>query len=82
MKKRRKVLVTLALAVTMLAPTGISAAEYSQVSGLPNVQEQVQEADGIKNDPNELPSVDVKDQDKETPDAPKDDEEKEPVHTG
>ena len=30
MKKRRKVLVALAMAVTMLTPTGISAAEYGQ----------------------------------------------------
>mgnify|MGYP000777574016 CR=1 FL=1 len=61
MKKRRKVLVALAMAVTMLTPTGISAAEYGQVSGLPNAQEEVQDADGITNDSNELPIVDEKD---------------------
>ena len=44
MKKRRKVLVALAMAVTMLTPTGISAAEYGQVSGLQNAQEEVQDA--------------------------------------
>ena len=82
MKKRRKVLVALAMAVTMLTPTGISAAEYGQVSGLPNAQEEVQDADGITNDSNELPIVDEKDQDKENPDEPKDNEEKEPIHTG
>lgn len=60
MKKRRKVLVALAMAVTMLTPTGISAAEYGQVSGLPNAQEEVQDADGITNDSNELSIVDEK----------------------
>ena len=65
MKKRRKVLVALAMAVTMLTPTGISAAEYGQVSGLQNAQEEVQDADGITNDSNELPIVDEKDQNKE-----------------
>lgn len=82
MKKRRKVLVALAMAVTMLTPTGISAAEYGQVSGLQNAQEEVQDADGITNDSNELPIVDEKDQNKENPDEPKDNEEKEPIHTG
>lgn len=82
MKKRRKVLVALAMAVTMLTPTGISAAEYGQVSGLPNAQEEVQDADGITNDSNELSIVDEKDQDKENPDEPKDNEEKEPIHIG
>ena len=82
MKKRRKVLVALAMAVTILTPTGISAAVYGQVSGLPNAQEEVQDADGITNDSNELPIVDEKDQNKENPDEPKDNEEKEPIHTG
>ena len=45
-------------------------------------QEEVQDADGITNDSNELSIVDEKDQDKENPDEPKDNEEKEPIHIG
>ena len=79
--KRRKAFIALALTMCMLVPTSVSAVENNQPAG-----QQTESVDGqtdettefTTKDPNELSVVDAKDPDEGT----KDEEEKQPVHTG